>query len=94
MCEYKVVPSLQSVRQPPNLALNPRTNSNPRTVLGLVLQPLNVLELRVGVSTAGPCAYVCTVKNSLTNIKCFVYSAGVISSNAPVKYTTCISGAF
>ena len=43
ICLYKFVLSLHSERQPPNLALNPRTKSNSRTVLGLGLQPQNVL---------------------------------------------------
>ena len=43
MYGYKVVPSLHSVRQPPNLALDPRTKSNPRTVLGWGLETLTVL---------------------------------------------------
>ena len=43
MCQYKVVFSLNSLRQPPNFTLNPRTKSNPKTVLGLGLQPQNFL---------------------------------------------------
>ena len=39
MCQYKVVFSLNSLRQHPNFTLNPKT------VLGLGLQPQNFLVL-------------------------------------------------
>ena len=76
MCEYKAVPSLQFVRQPPNLALNPRTNSNHRTVLGLRLQPQNFLVFG-GLQHAPGTKYVvlyetyCAVVPSRANLEYF-----------------------